>query len=373
MTIYILLFAVTMPLFGRLGDMYGYKRTYLIGMSVFAVASLLAPLARGFPALIALRAVQGVGNGPILPAIMAVIGTLFPPGERGRAMGAWALVNSGFHAAGPPLGGILTQYFGWQSIFVSYVPLCFLAVFLVWRLMPDDSKSQRQPFDVIGAITLTAATLTLMFNLRQGPYLGWTSSASLMLWAVCLGLLAAFVVTERRVRQPFVDLTPLLKPTILGSLSDRVHSGFLSVWTAVSDPPVPDRGTGLPGRADGLDSGLPADHHGHRSPRGWEAGRSLWLSTAVPLRHDCDRPGRASFEPPQLSYTVVVHPGLSVTCGHRHGHGPIPCTCGCKPRSVARHPGNRHGSLQSLAFPRWNTRSDHLRACASGCWCRIHT
>jgi EmrB/QacA subfamily drug resistance transporter len=205
-TIYILLFAVTMPLFGRLGDMYGYKRAYLIGISVFALGSLLAPLARGFPALIALRAVQGVGNGPILPAIMAVIGTLFPPGERGRAMGAWALVNSGFHAAGPPLGGILTQYFGWQSIFVSYVPLCFLAVFLVWRLMPDDSKSQRQPFDMIGAITLTSATLTLMFNLRQGAYLGWTSSASLLLWAVCLALFAAFVVTERRVRQPFVDL-----------------------------------------------------------------------------------------------------------------------------------------------------------------------
>jgi EmrB/QacA subfamily drug resistance transporter len=204
-TIYILLFAVTMPLFGRLGDMYGYKRAYLIGMTVFATSSLLAPLARNFPALILLRAIQGVGNGPILPAIMAVIGTLFPPGERGRAMGAWALVNSAFHAAGPPLSGILTQYFGWQSIFLSYTPLCILAILLVWRLMPDDSKSRRQPFDVIGALTLTAATLTLMFILRQAAYLGWTSPASLTLWALCFGLIAAFLVTERRVQQPFVD------------------------------------------------------------------------------------------------------------------------------------------------------------------------
>ena len=165
-TIYILLFAVAMPLFGRLGDMYGYKRAYLIGMSVFAIGSLLAPFAHSFPTLILLRAIQGGGNGPILPAIMAVVTTLFPPGERGRAMGTWALVNSAFHAIGPPLAGVLTQYFGWQSIFVSYLPLCIAALVLVWRLMPDDSKSERQPFDVIGAITLTAAALTLMFNLR---------------------------------------------------------------------------------------------------------------------------------------------------------------------------------------------------------------
>lgn len=205
-SIYILLFAVTMPLFGRLGDMYGYKRAYLVGMSVFAASSLLVPLVRSFPALILLRAIQGVGNGPILPAIMATVGTLFPPNERGRAMGIWALVNSAFHALGPPLGGVLTQYFGWQSIFLSYVPLCVLALILVWRLMPDDSKSERQSFDVIGALTLTAATLTLMFNLRQGSSMGWMSPISIALWVLSFGLMAAFFVTERRVHSPFVDL-----------------------------------------------------------------------------------------------------------------------------------------------------------------------
>ncbi len=205
-TIYILLFAVTMPLFGRLGDMYGYKRTYLIGISVFAVSSCLAALAPNFPALILLRAVQGLGNGPILPAIMAIVGTVFPPGERGRAMGIWALVNSASHATGPPLGGFLTQYFGWSSIFLAYVPLCILAVFLILRLVPDDSKYEHQPFDIVGATTLTLATLTLMFNLRQGTYLGWTSPTSLALWGLFLGLLTVFFLTERRIQQPFVDL-----------------------------------------------------------------------------------------------------------------------------------------------------------------------
>lgn len=206
-TIYILIFAVTMPVFGRLGDMYGFKRTYLIGLAVFAVTSCLAAFATNFTSLIFLRALQGLGNGSILPTIMAIVGTVFPPGERGRAMGTWALVNSASHAAGPPLSGLLTQYFGWPSIFLSYVPLCVLGLFLVWRLVPDDRKSERQPFDLVGAVTLTLATLTLMFNLKQGPSLGWTSPASLALWTLALGLLALFFVAERRTAHPFVDLT----------------------------------------------------------------------------------------------------------------------------------------------------------------------
>jgi EmrB/QacA subfamily drug resistance transporter len=205
-TIYILIFAVTMPLFGRLGDMYGFKRTYLIGIMVFAVSSFLAAFAPSFPALILLRAVQGLGNGSILPTIMAVIGTVFPPEERGRAMGTWALVNSATHAAGPTLSGVLTQHFGWPSVFLAYAPLCLLGALLVWRLMPDDTKSSRQPFDFIGAATLTVAALTLMFNLRQGSYLGWTSPVTLALWALALTLIAAFFLVEKRAAEPFVDL-----------------------------------------------------------------------------------------------------------------------------------------------------------------------
>jgi EmrB/QacA subfamily drug resistance transporter len=206
-TIYILIFAVTMPLFGRLGDMYGFKRTYLIGILIFALSSFVAPFAPNFPALILLRAVQGLGNGSILPTIMAIVGTVFPARERGRAMGTWALVNSATHAAGPPLSGILTQHFGWSSVFLAYVPLCLLGALLVWVLVSDDSKSSRQPFDFVGAATLTAAALTLMFNLRQGSELGWTSPVALALWAVALGLIAAFFLVEKRATEPFVDLS----------------------------------------------------------------------------------------------------------------------------------------------------------------------
>jgi EmrB/QacA subfamily drug resistance transporter len=231
-TIYILFFAVTMPLFGRLGDMYGYRRTYLLGISVFAVSSALAAFAPNFGSLVMLRAVQGFSNGPILPAIMAIVGTVFPPGERGRAMGVWALANSATHAAGPPLGGFLTQYFGWPSIFLSYVPLCIVGAYMVWRLVPDDSRSERQPFDVLGAITLTAATLILMFNLRQVAYVGWTSPVSLALWAAFLGLLLAFLYVEKRIEQPFVDLNlfanrPFSSATVIAFVQAFCQFGLL--------------------------------------------------------------------------------------------------------------------------------------------------
>jgi EmrB/QacA subfamily drug resistance transporter len=205
-TIYILLFAVTMPLFGRLGDMYGFRRTYMLGIILFAVSSFLTAFSPNFATLIGLRAIQGLGNGAILPTIMAIVGTVFPSGERGRAMGAWALVNSASHAAGPPLSGFLTQHFGWPSVFLSYVPLCLLGALLVWRLVPDDSKSTRRPFDFIGAATLMFAALILMFNLRQGSYLGWTSPTSLALWALALLLIAVFLLAEKKAPEPFVDL-----------------------------------------------------------------------------------------------------------------------------------------------------------------------
>jgi EmrB/QacA subfamily drug resistance transporter len=320
-----LLFAVTMPLFGRLGDMYGYKRAYVIGMGVFAAGSLLAPFAQTFPSLIVLRAVQGLGNGPILPAIMAVVGTLFPPGERGRAMGAWALVNSAFHALGPPMGGFLTQYFGWQSIFFSYVPLCVVALVLVWRLMPDDRKSQRQPFDVIGALTLTAATLMLMFNLRQGASLGWTSPVSIALWAVCVLLVAAFLVTERRVPQPFVDLElfrnkPFTAASTIAFIQALSQFGllFLVPLFLINIQSYKAVQTGLI---------LSSDHHGYcRSPRR-TTGRPLWLSIALPLGHGDPRRSRDGFEHPRSGHSFLVHRSLSVTGRCRHGHGPGTCSC----------------------------------------------
>ena len=205
-TIYILLVAVLMPIFGHLGDMYGYKRIYLTGLSLLVLSSALAALSPSFPLLVLFRALQGIGNATTLPSVMAIITNVFPIRERGRAMGFWATVNGAGHGLGPVLSGFLTQYFGWPAIFLLNGAITLVGVLLIWRLVPPDSKRATHHFDLPGAVTMTLAALTLMFNLTQGAKLGRGSTFELALWAVFAGSLVAFVLIESRASSPFVDL-----------------------------------------------------------------------------------------------------------------------------------------------------------------------
>lgn len=207
LSIYILLVAVLMPIFGRMGDMYGYKRIYLLGLLLFAGASILAALVDSFPGLVVARALQGIGNATTLPSVMAIITHSFPGHERGRAMGVWAMVNGVGHGLGPVIGGYLTQGFGWQAVFAFNAGLIILGLLAVWRLVPDDTRRVTRRFDFVGAGTMTLAMIILMLNLTQGARLGWVTTLSLLLWAAFVGLMVAFLVAERRVEQPFVELT----------------------------------------------------------------------------------------------------------------------------------------------------------------------
>jgi len=205
-TIYILLVAVLMPLFGHLGDMYGYKRIYMAGLSLLALFSILSAVAPSFPLLICFRALQGIGNATTLPSVMAIITRVFPTPERGRAMGFWAAANGVGHGLGPVLGGFLTQYFGWPAIFLFNGALTLVGVLFIWRLVPPDSKRAPHRFDLSGAVSMTLAAFILMFTLTQGARLGWRSAFSLALWGAFAGCLAAFVLIETRASSPFVDL-----------------------------------------------------------------------------------------------------------------------------------------------------------------------
>jgi EmrB/QacA subfamily drug resistance transporter len=207
LSIYILLVAVLMPIFGRLGDMYGYKRIYLLGLLLFAGASILAALVDWFPGLVAARALQGIGNATTLPSVMAIITHSFPKQERGRAMGVWAMVNGAGHGFGPVIGGYLTQGFGWQAVFAFNAVLIILGLLAVWRLVPDDTRRVRRRFDFVGAATMTLAMIALMLNLTQGAQLGWFTTLSLVLWAAFIGLMATFLVAETRITPPFVELS----------------------------------------------------------------------------------------------------------------------------------------------------------------------
>ena len=204
-TIYILMFSVPMPVFGRLGDLHGYKRLYIISLSLFALFSLLAGLAPNYPQLLIFRALQGLANAPTLPAVMGILALTFPPEQRGQAVGMWAFANSASHAIGPPLSGFLVQLWGWSSIFLVLVPVTVLAVVLIARLVPNDSKQGHGGFDYAGAGIFMLAMLGLMAALTQGPKVGWTALVVLVAAGAFVIFVVLLVLVERRTTAPFIE------------------------------------------------------------------------------------------------------------------------------------------------------------------------
>jgi EmrB/QacA subfamily drug resistance transporter len=205
-TLYGLLFAVLMPVCGYLGDLYGQRRIYLLGMALFGVGTLGSALSPSLPWLLGSRALQGIAAAPILPAIMTMLARTVPPERRGRALGLWALANGAAHSLGPPLSGFLIDHWGWRAVFLFPVPLCLLNILAVWRLAPPDTVPTTRPFDFGGAATLTVAAMGTMVALTQSSRWGWSAPLSLALWGLSLAALVTFLLIERRARAPFVDL-----------------------------------------------------------------------------------------------------------------------------------------------------------------------
>lgn len=210
-TIYVLLFSTLMPICGRLGDMFGYRRIYLVGMATLAVWSAAAAFAPNLGWLIALRALAGISNAPTLPAVMAIIATTFPANERGGALGFWATVNAASHGAGPVLSGLLVQSFGWPAVFWFNAAVALIGVVMIAACLPSDSRRSREHFDLVGASTLTGAMILMLFNLTVGLNGSVSLEMNLLLWGACAGLLAAFGFSQARLPHPFVDLRLLTR------------------------------------------------------------------------------------------------------------------------------------------------------------------
>jgi EmrB/QacA subfamily drug resistance transporter len=205
-TIYIVLFSTLMPLFGRLGDMFGYKRIYLAAMFSGAIFNALCAVAPSVGWLIFFRVMAGVANAPTLPAIMAIIAEVFPSEQRGAALGFWALANGSGHSLGPVISGFLVQYLGWSAIFWFNGTLTAIGAFMVLFMVPADHRRTREKFDFVGAFTLTATMILLMFNINQSLSRQLSPGLSAALWSGFAVLFSLFLFTQTRIRPPFVDL-----------------------------------------------------------------------------------------------------------------------------------------------------------------------
>jgi EmrB/QacA subfamily drug resistance transporter len=215
---YTLAFGVLLVTGGRLGDIFGRRRVFLIGVLLFAASSAFIGFSQSSAWLIGGRAVQGLGAALMMPATLSIITNAFPPQERGRAIGTWAGVSALALAIGPVLGGVLVEHVSWQSIFFINLPVAAGAVavtLFATRESRDETVVPTVDIAGIGAITvgLTALTLALV----EASSWGWGSARILGLFALAAVALAAFAQIERRVRVPMVDFGFFRSRTFLGT------------------------------------------------------------------------------------------------------------------------------------------------------------
>ncbi|WP_431038431.1 MFS transporter [Streptomyces sp. P6-2-1] len=205
---YLLGFGGFLLLGGRVVDRFGQRRIFMAGLSLYGISSLVGGFASEPWMLVASRAVQGIGGALLTPAILALIMTSFAEGpERNKALGVWGAAGSSGLAAGALLGGLLTNYLGWEAVFFVNVPLAALAVLAAPRLLaPDRTASDRGAFDLPGGLLATAGSSVLVFGLVSGPEAGWGSLRGAGAIAGGLVLLAVFLLVESRSGSPLVPL-----------------------------------------------------------------------------------------------------------------------------------------------------------------------
>ena len=203
---YTLSFAVLLATGGRLGDIFGRRKAFLFGVTVFTLSSVAAGLSTETWQLVAARVVQGVGAGFMMPATLSIITDAFPASERGRAIGTWAGVSALALAIGPVLGGFLTEHVSWQSIFFINVPVgigAILAALFAVRESRDETVGRQ--VDYLGVATISVALTALVLALVEGNAWGWGSPAIIALVAGAVVFTVAFVLIEQRVKAPMVE------------------------------------------------------------------------------------------------------------------------------------------------------------------------
>jgi EmrB/QacA subfamily drug resistance transporter len=205
---YLLTYGGFLLLGGRLGDLYGHRRLFLIGIALFTLASLACGLSTTQWMLIGARTVQGLGGAIASAVSLSLMMTLFTePADRAKAMGIFGFVAAGGGSIGVLLGGVLTDLISWHWIFLVNVPIGALVILLSLRLLPAErAQAMSSRLDVAGAVTVTAALIIAVYAIVNGNQNGWTSATTLGLLGTSVAVLALFLGIESRVRSPLVPL-----------------------------------------------------------------------------------------------------------------------------------------------------------------------
>ncbi|HSX03861.1 MAG TPA: MFS transporter [Rhabdochlamydiaceae bacterium] len=227
---YTLTLTILMLAGGRLSDIFGAKKIFCYGVSLFAIASALCGFSNTEWWFIASRVLQGIGGALLIPSTALIIYSSFPPQERGKAMGISVSVGSLFLSSGPFIGGFLTQYASWRYVFWINLPIAAIGTLLALFSVPK-SATKRERFDYFGFFTISIGTSALVIGIMQAKHWGWTSP--LTLTSVISGLILIFLLSlfDRKVKDPFIDYRLFKNRSFVGAVFSIFCTQFIVMVT----------------------------------------------------------------------------------------------------------------------------------------------
>lgn len=214
---YMLMLCALILISGALGDRYGRKRIFSLGIGLFIVASFLCSVAQTIGQLEIFRAIQGIGGAMMVPGSLSIINIAFEENVRGRAIGLWSGFAGGVAALGPLVGGWLVQYLGWPSIFYINIPLGLLALFIAIKYIPETRNHESTKIDFLGTVLIFLSLLGISYGLISVSDLGWSNP--IIITSLIVGILSFifFIFAERKVKEPLVPFHIFSSPLVVGA------------------------------------------------------------------------------------------------------------------------------------------------------------
>jgi EmrB/QacA subfamily drug resistance transporter len=252
-SIYLLAQAVSVPVYAKLSDTVGRKPIILIGVVLFLLGSILCGFAWSMPALIAFRAIQGLGAGAVQPMAVTIAGDIYTVAERAKTQGYLASVWAVSSVVGPTLGGVFSQFLSWRWIFFVNVPLCILAIVLLARVFHEKIVRRKHTVDYLGSGLLTVAlSLIILAVLEGGQAWAWDSVQSVAAFAIGGLLLVGFVIAEKYAAEPVLPLWVFSRRLLLTTAFISLGVGAVLIGLTSYVPTYLERSLGAPPLVAGL-------------------------------------------------------------------------------------------------------------------------
>lgn len=234
---YLVATMASMPIFGKLSDMYGRKRFYLLGLLIFLVGSVLCGTANSIEQLSIYRAIQGIGGGSLMPIAFTIIFDIFPPEKRGKMTGLFGAVFGLSSVFGPLLGAYITDQIDWRWIFYINLPLGIISLYFISQFYKETLQLRKLKIDWLGAITLVGSVVSLMFALELGGNeYAWDSTQIISLFVIFAVLFISFIFIERRAEEPIISFSLFKKQLFAATQGVAFFYGAAFIITTVLIP-----------------------------------------------------------------------------------------------------------------------------------------